>query len=498
MRYYETMLSEILGIQIDHILCISIEECHDRREKVAEEFNKIGSEVEFVIVKRHSNGAQGCLESHIKCIEIAKERQYPYVLICEDDVMFDQEQLKRSPIKMPDNWNMFFLGYNALRGHRYSRDLLKLTSSLAAHCYLIHSKIYDVVLDSIKTNWNQIPEMYDVQQLEWSFLGSECIDVFYAKYICHRMGDCYGIYPMIALQRPGQSTIQGRYMDYNKDLLDRSRYIAKTFNNDRLVSALIYGGLGNQLFQIATALCYAWDNNCLPIFSDKPWVRLGEELKYNETILQHLNWVDSNTFESLTFTKYKQPHFYYEMISYFEKSVLFDGYFQSYKYFDKYKSKLLSELIKVPEDLAVKVDEVWEDLRGPNTVAIHIRRGDTLANCEYHTLIPLTYYERCLQWFEDKLGGNAKYIIFSDDIEWCRQQELFKNVTFCSTDSTEMDFLLMSKCEHFIIGNSTFSWWAAYLANSDNVLYPSNWFGPRNAHLDVKDMYPENWIRMNI
>lgn len=225
-------LSQILNLKIDYILCISLEESVDRREVVQKQAEKYNLPIEFVIVQRNPVLHRGCMESHLKCIQLAKERGYDYVCIFEDDVsLIDdrvQDRLNKSSIELPTIWNMIYLGYNVLRGCRQSSDLLNLVVTLTTHAYIIHSRVYDEVLNGITTPWWLIPEMHNISQFEWNLSHSrDVIDVFYGKYICHRLGQCYGIYPMLAIQAPGYSIIQNRDVDYSQELEHRSHTIAQ-------------------------------------------------------------------------------------------------------------------------------------------------------------------------------------------------------------------------------------------------------------------------------
>ena len=124
-------------------------------------------------------------------------------------------------------------------------------------------------------------------------------------------------------------------------------------------------------------------------------------------------------------------------------------------------------------------------------IALHIRRGDFLTNNANHNNLTLDYYATALSKFED----DRNVIIFSDDTEWCKQQELFSGDRFLVSESSNpyVDLCLMSMCSDFIIANSSFSWWGAWLANKGTVIAPEKWFGPNNAHLDTSDLYPEHW-----
>ena len=86
-------------------------------------------------------------------------------------------------------------------------------------------------------------------------------------------------------------------------------------------------------------------------------------------------------------------------------------------------------------------------------------------------------------------------VIFSDDPDWCMEQALFSDDRFIVSQAAGPyhDLYMMSQCSDFIIANSTFSWWGAWLANCGRVIAPKKWFGPNNAHLNTKDLYCEHW-----
>ena len=95
----------------------------------------------------------------------------------------------------------------------------------------------------------------------------------------------------------------------------------------------------------------------------------------------------------------------------------------------------------------------------------------------------------------EEFETDRNVIIFSDDTAWCKEQKLFSDDRFLVSESGDqyVDLCLMSMCSDFIIANSSFSWWGAWLANKGKVIAPSKWFGPNNSHLDTCDLYPEHW-----
>lgn len=119
--------------------------------------------------------------------------------------------------------------------------------------------------------------------------------------------------------------------------------------------------------------------------------------------------------------------------------------------------------------------------------AVHVRMGDY--GGEYHPVCTLDYYRQAMR----RVGG--PYMVFSDEGE--RAWEMLKPLTSPADilfhGDTRYAFSRMKRCKAHVIANSTFSWWAAWLAGGEAVM-PSQWFGPAAAQLDIKDLRPPNWI----
>ena len=103
----------------------------------------------------------------------------------------------------------------------------------------------------------------------------------------------------------------------------------------------------------------------------------------------------------------------------------------------------------------------------------------------------MEYYEKALEEFD----SNRQVIIFSDDPQWCHIQALFADDRFMISEgnSSYHDLYLMTQCSDFIIANSTYSWWGAYLADRGKVIVPNKWFGPNNSDKSTEDLYPPHW-----
>lgn len=151
-----------------------------------------------------------------------------------------------------------------------------------------------------------------------------------------------------------------------------------------------------------------------------------------------------------------------------------DVYVQDEMYFEKYKDE---------------IKHLWRHgIEKINQVSIHVRRGDYVHNPFYVDLYNTDYYEKAMAQFPE-----ADFLVFSDDIEWCKRQDIFKGCEFSEGRNEVDDLNLMASCEGHIIANSSFSWWAAYLGGGKTVA-PSN----DNWYRDKKERTkcPKSWIRI--
>ena len=163
------------------------------------------------------------------------------------------------------------------------------------------------------------------------------------------------------------------------------------------------------------------------------------------------------------------------------------GFFQTEKYF-KHIEKQIRKDFTFKDDIKDECDDLIKQFTNP--IALHIRRGDFVWNNKNHPPLSLDYYKSALDLFD----SDREVIIFSDDTEWCKEQELFADDRFAVAEGGDQfyDLCLMSMCDDFIIANSTFSWWGAWLANRGKVVAPKNWFGETLGH-DTKDLYCKGW-----
>ena len=250
------------------------------------------------------------------------------------------------------------------------------------------------------------------------------------------------------------------------------------------------GKLGNQMFQFASLKGVARHRGfeyCLPPSKNQnEWV---DHQLFNPFKLSNVN-------QNVQYIDLDRPIFIEQSFSFDEKLfnecpdwVSIQGYFQTEKYF-KHIEKEIKKDFEFREEIFIPCKQILSELDKP--ISLHVRRTDYVTNPN-HTALSLEYYEKALKEFDK----NSTVLIFSDDPEWCNQQELFFDDRFLIAEgnSNYVDLCLMTLCSGHIIANSSFSWWGAWLSNSNKIVAPGGWFkGSNNEHLDTRDIIPEDWM----
>lgn len=231
----------------------------------------------------------------------------------------------------------------------------------------------------------------------------------------------------------------------------------------------IAGHLGNQLFQVATAI--------------------GVAEKYNQEVALP-NWKYGKFFKNPPknleepypdFITYYEPHYHYaDIIEH--SNINLHGYFQTELYFKHCENKVRDafEFINQPE------------INLSNTTALHIRRGDYLQLQDHHPIQPMQYYEEAMEL----VGKDKEYLVFSNDIPWCQANFKGKNIKFSEGRDEIEDLYLMTQCENVIMANSSYSWWGAWLNKNKNkiIIAPKNYYGKALSFVDTKDLFLKDWV----
>jgi hypothetical protein len=203
-------------------------------------------------------------------------------------------------------------------------------------------------------------------------------------------------------------------------------------------------------------------------------------------------------------------HFIQEFFNTCPDNVNLHDYFTSEKYFLNV-SNIIRKDYTFKDEILEPCKEIIDEIENP--IFLHVRRGDYLVKPEAHPACPISYYEKALTHFDK----DSSVLVFSDDIEWCKEQELFSDDRFMLSEYTEkypqacdtlqgrqqalipyFDLCMMSLCNGGIIANSTMSWWGAWLIRtpSQPIIAPKNWFGSQYAHYNMSDLIPSGWIEV--
>ncbi len=241
------------------------------------------------------------------------------------------------------------------------------------------------------------------------------------------------------------------------------------------------GRIGNCLFQAASTIGIARKNDLIPVFPHWDYER------YFDTPLIHVSMGTNNVSEN---------GFLYQDVEVKNGDNLV-GYFQSEKYWAKSKEEVLKQF-KFQKNMTDFFTDrhIVGRLFEKEVIGIHIRRGDYVDNPNYVNL-PIEYYTGALKkYFPDWKEKNI--LIVSDDIDYAKSVfPISDNVHYSVGRSDIDDLCLLSLCSHWIIANSTFSWWGAYLGSNQRggtVVAPANYFeGPMKETHPLTDFYPEGW-----
>lgn len=274
-----------------------------------------------------------------------------------------------------------------------------------------------------------------------------------------------------------------------------------------MLFAQLLGGLGNVLFITANLYSLSIDREmdyCVTNYTQSCTKRKSEG-RWISTMLKSVNKVNKRP--NNVKLKYRERGMNVQKIPQTKgKGLELYGYWQSSKYFDHNRGKIIELFTEFKKEIQKDLDKIF-NYKG-KTIALHIRRGDYVQLQHAHVVQDIKYYEQALERMAkeleyetvEALNKDYRVMVFSDDIDWCKTVDLFKslkNVKYMARNPPIEDMYLMSMCDHHIIANSTFSWWGAYLNTNEDqkVMAPSKWFNPNyKKPSEWKDIYCEKWI----
>lgn len=284
-----------------------------------------------------------------------------------------------------------------------------------------------------------------------------------------------------------------------------------------MISVILSGGLGNQMYQYAAAKAlsvrfntgiyadlYALNKQTnatfrkygLNVFStDLP---IKNKLR-NKLAIKSLGCISNKKLNDRLLNtsgifRDNSAQFFDPKFDNLKNGTTLYGYFQNELYFSDVESELRNDFIfRIP--LSDKNTEIASQINNSQSASIHIRRGDYLNSNSNLAPLNVSYYAKAIELIKNKTE-DTEFFVFSDEIEWVKQNLDFGNNTCHYIDenkgeSNYIDMQLMSICKHNIIANSSFSWWGAWLNNNPDkvVIAPDKWY--KN---DINNNYPEGFI----
>jgi hypothetical protein len=304
------------------------------------------------------------------------------------------------------------------------------------------------------------------------------------------------LYPLANIRLPSQG--QGDSMSVEANALPTCLLI-------------VSGGLGNQLFQYAAGRSLASTTNARLVldisFYDKGRHRTFELDQFPiQADVQHrssgMTWMSrgKQLLRSIVRREqiYNEPHFQFDPnFENVRPPVTLTGYFQTYRYFEKFEPQIRKEL-RVPDPADPETIQLNQKLSGQNHAVLHIRRGDYVSSTKasrIYAQCTLDYYQAAME----RLPVSSPVLVLSDDLPWAMENlPAVRPLVFPEgkVDRPGLaDLWLMAQAQHHIIANSSFSWWGAWLAGKGGLkIAPRKWF--HDSAVDDRDLIPGDWIRI--
>lgn len=293
-----------------------------------------------------------------------------------------------------------------------------------------------------------------------------------------------------------------------------------------MIIVRLIGGLGNQLFQYALGRRLALERG-VPLKLDLSWFQVQSLRHYMlDRFKIDAEIATPDEIAYLTRSNGKGiPNLLYKMgekfVPYYRRTVVrevkrsFDprilkvkpsaqliGYWQSERYFKEIESHLRQEL-SLKQPLSSQSANIARQMQGSNSISLHVRRQDYVSSArriQVYGVCSLEYYQRAVEYLRKNVP-NPHFFVFSDDVTWAGSNLTFlaPMVEVIEVDGPardEEELILMSRCKHHILANSSFSWWAAWIGTTPGtvVVAPRQWI--RDPRRENPDIAPAAWVRM--
>jgi hypothetical protein len=259
-----------------------------------------------------------------------------------------------------------------------------------------------------------------------------------------------------------------------------------------MITCNLKGGIGNQLFQIATAYAFAKQHDVSYAIIDQQFDGAGtgsHPSKYYANLFQRVPRIIINT-NTAPMRIFKEPRWIYTPITETVQPntiLQLDGYFQSEQYFQQYSSEIrqlftpeggIQQWLKTKSTIFERFPELFSD---HDFCFIGIRRGDYVAKAAFHNPCGPDYYTKALAALPA-----TRYYIGSDDIAWCKRNFIGPQFVFFDIQDDLTQLLTGCLFKNYIIANSTFHWWMSFLSvfPEPRIVAPDKWLFGSNAKWD--------------
>lgn len=238
---------------------------------------------------------------------------------------------------------------------------------------------------------------------------------------------------------------------------------------------IVAGRLGNNLFMVANAYAKAKEYNKQLYLCKSQYPQ-----EYIDSVFKNFTFID----------EYVDNRNYNLHIPSNDTHTLYSGYFQSEVFFDKYEIEI-KDLFGPPLEFVNRIRLEIPIIFSKEITVINVRRGDYLYYPNYHPTVSKEFILEAIKHLP-----NDQYLIASDDIEWCKENLKLDGAIYLEGYKGYEQLWVLSMCHHFVISNSSFSWWAAYLSRNPNkiVIAPETWYGPDGPQ-HWEEIYCKNWIK---
>lgn len=251
-----------------------------------------------------------------------------------------------------------------------------------------------------------------------------------------------------------------------------------------------HGRFGNQMFQYATLYSVAKEKNYK---FGIPFKSKSENLYHNMSLNEAFDKLSAKDCSNYpVYRRFNESSFTYDPgIFGIPDDTDILGYFQTEKYFKKYRNDLVKEFTFNDQIIERSINK--RSIITEPVISIHIRIGDYKYWRDKHPIMDLNYYKQALE----ELPKDLFIFAFSDEPQ--EANKLFENLnrkyTLIEPEDQFTDMCTMTLCDYHVIANSSYSWWGSWLSNSKKTIAPSRWFGSGNdMPKNWSDIYCKNWI----